>query len=68
MIDWFYFYFFSFISPTTTSTSPEQTNKKSLFVFESSAGKMITKGMIDISGQPNLAAGGGKTRYKSGKI
>ena len=39
-----------------------------LFVFESSsAGKLITKGMIDISGQPNLAAGGGKTRYKSGK-
>ena len=33
------------------------------------AGKLITKGMIDqISGHPNLAAaGGGKTRYKSGK-
>ena len=31
------------------------------------SGKLITKGMIDISGHPNLAAaGGGMSRYKSG--
>ena len=36
---------------------------------EMNAGKMITKGMIDISGHPNLAAAasGGKTKTKIGK-
>ena len=46
----------------------EKNSEKSIWIsWKTNPGKVISKGMIDISGHPNIAAaGGGKTRiYKS---
>ncbi len=63
----FFFQLFPLL-PVLLLLDPEQNKSDANPMCD--AGKLITKGMIDISGQPNLAAGGGsgKTRSKIGNF